>query len=344
MPSIHDHDYINFVTTIFTFILLDKGKVVMNNKMEESGSGIPVIDFEKLGLHRQSEKIDKTDLKSIGDLIKNAFSFTGFCYLKNHGIEQDVLNKYLDISREFFEQPIEEKSKHERGKELNFGWVAVEREKINPERPGDLKEAFNYHPADDPNDWPTVEFQQACRDMFSRCTELSHRVCDALSVGLGLGEDFMRNAHQYIGKKESSTTLRSLYYPPLPPDFNIKPNQIRLGEHSDYGSITLLFQDDIGGLEVNIPDKGFVPATPIPGTVVVNIGDLMQRWTADKLIATKHRVLIPEVEFRKRKHRQSVAFFIHPDNDYVIECLDGSEKYEPISSLDYLNYRFSLTY
>ncbi|XP_060554680.1 uncharacterized protein LOC132715659 isoform X2 [Ruditapes philippinarum] len=318
--------------------------LVITDKMEESCNGIPVLDFESLGLHRKRELIDKKELKIVGDRVKDAFTKAGFCYLKNHGIDQNLVSQYMDISRGFFEQPVEEKMKHVRGTDSNFGWVAVERESLNPERPGDLKEAFNYQPADDPDDWPTAEFQQASRDMYLRCTELSHRVCDALSVGLDLGEDFMRNAHQYIGTKENSTALRSLYYPPVPPESSIKPGQIRLGEHSDYGTITLVFQDDIGGLEVNIQDKGFVPATPIPGTVVVNIGDLMQRWTADQLIATKHRVLIPEVEFKKRKHRQSIAFFVHPDNNYMIECLDGSKKYEPISGLDYLNYRFSLTY
>lgn len=90
--------------------------------------------------------------------------------------------------------------------------------------------------------------------------------------------------------------------------------------------------------------KGYVPATPIPGTMVVNIGDLMQRWTADGLVATKHRVCIPEIETKKSISRQSMAFFVHPDDDYLIKCLDGSNKYEPITSLDYLNYRFSVSY
>ena len=87
-----------------------------------------------------------------------------------------------------------------------------------------------------------------------------------------------------------------------------------------------------------------MPATPIPGTVLVNIGDLMQRWTSDSLLATKHRVLVPEEEFRKRKYRQSIAFFVLSDDDFIVKCLDGSEKYEPISSLDCLNYRFSISY
>lgn len=305
---------------------------------------IPVIDFDKLGLHNKTEHIDATALRDVGEQVKEAFRKVGFCYLKNHGINQELVDQYMEVSRDFFQQPVEEKMKHARETAVNFGWVSVEREKLSPERPGDLKEAFDYHPADDPDDWETKEFQQVNRVMFKRCTELSYRVCDALSVGLNLGETFMRDAHKYIGLKSNPTALRSLYYPPIPPESTIKPNQIRLGEHSDYGTITLLFQDDIGGLEVDIPGTGFVPATPIPGTAVVNIGELVQRWTSDALIATKHRVLIPEVEFKKRKHRQSVAFFVHPDNDYIIECLDGSAKYEPISSIDYLNFRFSETY
>lgn len=312
--------------------------------MSDTSSPIPVIDFDKLGLHREMGTIEPAALKEVGEKIKEAFTKIGFCYLKNHGINQDLIDHYMTVSRNFFQQPAEEKVKHVRGKDINFGWVAVEREKLNPDRPGDLKEAFNYHPAEDPDDWPTEDFQKASRGVFTSCSELSHRVCDALSVGLGLGESFMRDAHKFIGQKGNPTTLRSLYYPPIPQDSNIKPNQIRLGEHSDYGTITLLFQDDIGGLEVDIPGTGFVPATPIPGTVVVNIGDLMQRWTADVLTATKHRVLIPEIEFKKRTHRQSVAFFVHPDDDYIIDCLDGSKKYEPVSSIDYLNYRFSVTY
>ncbi|KAJ7340037.1 hypothetical protein OS493_002759, partial [Desmophyllum pertusum] len=86
--------------------------------------------------------------------------------------------------------------------------------------------------------------------------------------------------------ENASTALRLLYYPPLPEESNIKPGQVRCGEHSDYGTITLLFQDDIGGLEVLPVNGKYSPARPIAGTVLVNIGDLMQRWTADKLIST----------------------------------------------------------
>lgn len=311
--------------------------------MEDRGSLIPVIDFDQLGLHRKYESIDMAALKGVGNRVINAFSTAGFCYLQKHGISQDLVSKYMTLSKAFFQQSVEEKS-NVRRKSGNFGWMAMEQEKLNPDRPGDLKESFNYLPADDPNVWHTVEFQQANKEMFERCSELSLRICDALSVGLGLGETFMRDAHKYMGHKKSQTALRSLYYPPIATDSDLKPGQIRLGEHSDYGTITLLFQDNIGGLEVNSPGSGYVPVTPIPGTVIVNIGSLLQRWTSDTLVAAKHRVLIPDVELKKRNCRQSVAFFVLPDDDYMIECVDGYKKYEPISSIDYLNYRISFTY
>lgn len=219
------------------------------------GGHIPVIDFDTCGLH--VDGVAKDEMVRIGKKIKDAFSTVGFCYLKNHGVELDVLENYLAVSKKFFDLPAEDKQRYARPTEVNFGWVAVEREKLNPERPGDLKEAFNFTPADDREDWPIPEFRQSSNDMFDRCTKLTRRVCDVLSVGLDLGESFMREAHSLMGKKGNSTTLRSLYYPPLPTDSSIKPGQIRLGEHSDYGSITLLYQDNIGGLEVNVPGACF---------------------------------------------------------------------------------------
>ena len=307
---------------------------------------IPVIDFSEYGLHvKDTTTVSADTLKTLGLQVKDAFTSVGFCYFKNHGVDEGLITKYREISQEFFEQSAEVKKDYERGTDINFGWVATEREKVNPERPGDFKEAFNFHPPDDPNNWPSVPgFQSYSKEVFEECTKLCFRMCDVLSLGLDLPGNFMKDAHKLIGKRGNPTTLRTLYYPPITEDTKLKPGQIRLGEHSDYGSITLLFQDDIGGLQVKVPGEGYVPATPIPGTVLVNIGDLMQRWTSDALLATKHRVLIPDEEFTKKKSRQSVVFFVHPDDDYIIKCLDGSEKYEPISSLDYLNYKFSVTY
>lgn len=150
----------------------------------------------------------------------------------------------------------------------------------------------------------------------------------------------LQRTHGKFGIRENKTTLRLLYYPAMT---ELKEGQVRLGEHSDYGTITLLFQDQIGGLEI-LQKEGFVPARPIEGTILVNIGDLLQRWTNDKLVSTIHRVVVPHEELRRLTARQSMAFFVHPDNDVIIECLDGSGHYPPITSLEYLNQRLVATY
>lgn len=235
---------------------------------------IPVIDFEQLGVHRKRDDIDRSTLLDVGGLIKDAFCKIGFCYLKNHGISQEMVDEQMSTSLEFFQQSPEEKAKQARKTENFYGWIDVER--LDIEKPADLKEAFNYQPGLDKGNWSTETFRQASKSMFTSCSELSRRICDALSVGFGLGERFMSDAHKNVGQRGNQTALRSLYYPPITVDADVKPGQLRLNEHSDYGTITLLFQDDVGGLEVCSPITGFVPATPIPGTVVVNIGDLMQ--------------------------------------------------------------------
>ncbi|XP_046551294.1 2-oxoglutarate-Fe(II) type oxidoreductase hxnY-like [Haliotis rubra] len=92
------------------------------------------------------------------------------------------------------------------------------------------------------------------------------------------------------------------------------------------------------------PNGEFMPVTPMEGTIVVNIGDLMQRLTADKLKATVHRVILPDTEKGKACCRQSVALFVDPDDEVVIECLDGSSKYKPVTSYDYVRDRLRATY
>ena len=311
-------------------------------------SYIPVIDFEEFSPEFDSFVDCEADyIKDLGGKLKTAFESVGFCYIKNHGIDEDLVKKYFEVSEEFFTLPAETKQKYSRelSKE-SFGWVALETERLALDRPADIRECFNFNPGNDNGNWEPGEnvFRETSYRFIEECVKLSHRILKVVAVGLGLDYEFLSKAHTRLGKKGNMTCLRSLYYPPITDDSSIKPGQIRLGEHADYGSLTILFQDNIGGLEIEIPGVGFVPATPIPGTAVVNVGNLMQRWTADQLIATKHRVLIPEEEMVKRSCRQSAGFFIHPDDDVMITCLDGSNKYEPITAFDYVNNKLKEMY
>lgn len=307
---------------------------------------IPIVDFADYGLHvKDTSLVDPTRLRALTDEVKHIFSTVGFCYLKNHGVDEKLVDDFMRVSRNFFELPTDVKTASAMSSEHKSGWVGLGDERLNPDRPADLKESFDYCPSWDIAKWPNVDnLESLNKQMYQTCKDLAYRFLEVLSFALDLPTDFMKNAHTLIGQEHNPTAIRSLYYPPIQDASTIKPGQVRLGEHTDYGTVTLLFQDDIGGLEVSSVDNGFVPATPIPGTVLVNIGSLLQRWTSDFLVATEHRVLVPEEELRRRCCRQSAVFFVLPDDECVVKCLDGSDKYEPIKSIDYLNYRFDQAY
>ena len=142
--------------------------------------------------------------------------------------------------------------------------------------------------------------------------------------------------------------MRLLHYPPLPEGYTPQDGENRAGAHTDYGSITLLFQDDAGGLEVRTRAGEWLAATPIPGTVVVNTGDLMHRWTNHVFCSTPHRVNVPPQA--QHRDRFSIAFFCHPNKDAEIACIDtcasadNPARYAPISAGDHLLQRLNATY
>ncbi|ESO84921.1 hypothetical protein LOTGIDRAFT_168178 [Lottia gigantea] len=279
---------------------------------------------------------ENENLKKIGDKLIAAFDSIGFCYIINHGIPQDLIDQMFGVSKIFFDLPTEAKLKCSRPKDIadNNGYVEMGRESLNPERPSDLKEIFNFTP-NYAEFWPTKEvpdMKDILNKFYDECKQIAFRILDVFTLGLKLEDrNFLRNSHKNIDCDGN------FYY-------CIKPGQVRCGEHSDFGTLTLLFQDGIGGLEVCNKNGDYIPATPVPGAICVNIGDLMQRWTADKLKATKHWVLIPETEVLKNTGRQSIVFFIDTDDDFVIKCLDGSDKYKPFSTFDYLNEKIAIAY
>ena len=213
-----------------------------------------------------------------------------------------------------------------------------------------------------PNRWPDFEgdnrgadFKRVMQEFFLQCKDLHCLVMRAIALGMGLDEDFFDS---FTEKGDNS--LRLLHYPAVSKSvFEKSKQQMRAGEHSDYGSITLLFQDQRGGLQVMTPSGKFIDATPIEGTVVVNAGDLLARWSNDLIKSTKHRVVEPPAvvkrdgEAQEEYHpaRYSVAYFCNPDYQRWIEALPGTwegekggKKYEGINSGEYLVQRLSATY
>ncbi|MEL6380900.1 MAG: 2OG-Fe(II) oxygenase family protein, partial [Cyanobacteria bacterium J06626_18] len=164
----------------------------------------------------------------------------------------------------------------------------------------------------------------------------------AFAIALSVPEDFIVAHHT-----TQNYTLRLLHYPPL--TGSPQPGQLRAGAHSDYGSLTLLFQDDAGGLEVLNANGRWVAAPSLPDTILVNTGDLMERWSNDVFCSTKHRVALPQSENGARD-RYSIAFFCQPDADAEITCLptcqseDNPPKYPSVKSGEYLLSRLEATY
>ncbi|PIK57482.1 hypothetical protein BSL78_05635 [Apostichopus japonicus] len=291
-------------------------------------------------------------------LLRNVFLTAGFGMMGE--IEQA-----FQVSKGFFSLGSSEKAKYKSGdwiKDSFHGYVPPDLEGLDTDYgQKDMKESFNLRPIikeTDSNEFPEipdVPKMKACLiDLYQNCKILHQRILEIMAKGLKLkfpcpmlllqpnrvlGYDFrdtmaLASKCGQIGTKRNCTTLRTLYYPPLQSDDEIEDMPMRCGEHSDYGAITLLFQDTTGGLEVRSVDGRWIPVQHIPDTVLVNLGDLMQRWTSDVYRAAKHRVVFSPKTVNLS--RQSIAFFGNPDDDAIIECLDGSNKYPPISALDYI--------
>ena len=307
--------------------------------------------------------------------ISHAFKTSGFLYLQNHGVPEDQVSLAFSQSAQFFRRP--QSQKDALGwttPDANRGYVASGREKVtqsnDPEEIArlresnpDLKESMEIGREGVPgmpNQWPSsldpegMAFTRDMQRFFLTLKDLHVGVMRAIAMGMGLEENFF-DAYTDGG----DNTLRLLHYPAVKKSvWKKNPNQVRAGEHSDYGSITLLFQDDIGGLEVKSPRGTWVRATPIPGTIVVNAGDLLSRWSNDEIKSTNHRVIQPPPKDGAVEDgdpeamtpaRYSIAYFCNPNFDRHIEALPGTweekgKKYDGINSGDYLIMRLAATY
>ncbi|XP_039260603.2 uncharacterized protein LOC120336891 [Styela clava] len=282
--------------------------------MVETAS-LPTVDMMGCGI--DNENIDEESMEPVGYDVYKAFSTVGFVYLRNTGVSMRDVEETMKISKQFFDLSPDVKCKYVYDENYS-GYHKLYTEGTNVNRPKDIKEAYNVGGmalASGKGHWPDAEvegFSDTMAKFYDICRRLTLRILELLAVGMKIKDkEYFIKCHSRIGKERNYTILRTLYYPPIPDD--VKPGQIRLGEHSDYGTITLLFQDHIGGLEVENLDGQYIPANPIPGTVIVNIGDLLQFWTKGKLKSTKHRIRNPIDEEKRKSFRQSIVYFANPN-------------------------------
>ncbi|OHE97211.1 hypothetical protein CORC01_07465 [Colletotrichum orchidophilum] len=333
-------------------------------------SNIPLID---LGALIEDNANPEAALKAGNNLVE-AFRVSGFAHVKNHGIPEKTIESAFQWSEKFFSLPQSEKDKapHPREGWWHRGYSGIGREKVSQmvfdaeqiselRKIPDFKESYEIGREDNdhlPNIWVPETSLPGFRSFFNNFYEVCYRLelhlLRAMALGMGLDEDFFRSYHV---KRDNQ--IRLLHYPPVEEKLLRAGEVERLGAHSDFGSMTLLFQDEVGGLEVEDPNEEgrFLPVSSIPGTIVVNIGDFMQRWSNDTLRSTVHRVRAPPLLLeaneggdRVTRARYSIPYFIGADQETTVDCVPGCygpgrpKKYEPINSREYIEMRLNATY
>ncbi|MCR9139197.1 MAG: isopenicillin N synthase family oxygenase [Alphaproteobacteria bacterium] len=322
-------------------------------------SAFPVFD---LGAY---EKADGNHRQVLGREVDDICRSTGFLAVGNHGVEQAVIDRAWSKAEEFFNLSAADKQRAKAPFEgYPYGYLGPELEALAKSRgvdtPPDLKESFNGGPQAIPKGmtdpdalgfcyaatiWPDdpPEFQDAWKTYYRSMENLAHRIMDVFATALNLPAGFF---DPFIDQPISA--LRALNYPAQTTP--AKPGQLRAGAHTDYGSLTILLpQAGSRGLEIRASDGQWIPVPPVPGAFVINIGDLMARWTNDRWVSTLHRVVNPPPEEGGMDRRQSFAFFHQPNWHTEISCLpsclgaDGQAKYEPVLSGPYLMSKFQAT-
>lgn len=288
--------------------------------------------------------ISKSDLQlwySVAAEIRKALNGIGFMYLKNHGIQPGVITSAFGASEAFFKLPEATKSKYKKNPEISsHGWVQPGQELLHPNSVFELRECFDI--AGNERFYPTPDehtnFREVMEKLENEGKSLMRKLLKLLGLSLELEDtDYFIKCSRHLDSDSNDPQntitnecdLRAIYYPPIPNDLQVPPGTVRCAQHTDYEILTLLFQDDVGGLEVKDVNGKWIPATPIPNTILVNTGDLLQFWTNDYYPATLHRVVIPEKEIGRKMGRYSFAYFFAPDDKTPIFPLKS--KYIPIS-------------
>tara|TARA_Y100001960_G_scaffold186040_1_gene194954 strand:+ start:1211 stop:2134 length:924 start_codon:yes stop_codon:yes gene_type:complete len=263
-------------------------------------TNIPIIDFKNFTANDDEKRIQ------VAKEVDWAASKIGFMYVKNLGIDPEILASAFASSKQFFSQSQEIKDLSGYYQEINHGYQASEQQRLDSRIAPDLKEAFTMRDVpknyDKPELWPSPEFYATAKSTFEEFLRGANIVMEAFALALDLPNDFFRKCHQ-----GDNTALRYLHYPVY--EKELAEEQLGCGAHTDFGTITLLFQDDVGGLQVKGRDGLWHDAVYIPETIIINTADLVATWTNDRYCSTPHRVK----PMNSNTDRYSIAFFVDPD-------------------------------
>jgi isopenicillin N synthase-like dioxygenase len=296
-----------------------------------------------------SYELFSTDFDAFTQALGESYARWGFAVISDHGMPQDRVDAAIDQAKAFFALPEEVKLRYKLPVAGQRGYTPFGVETAKGHQHYDLKEFWHVgrdlppgHPFRDhmpDNVWPEAElpeFHARVKWLYDALDAMGLKVLESIAVYLGLDRRFFDDKVD-VG----NSILRLLHYPPVPRD----GPHIRAGAHEDINVITLLLGAEEAGLEVKDHDGRWIPINPPPGSLVCNIGDMLQRLVNHRLPSTTHRVVNPAPE-RRGFPRYSTPFFLHFNSDYLIRTLPGCvdeahpDRYpEPITADDYLKER-----
>lgn len=300
---------------------------------------------------REIRRIDLSDFDNrkagiTGELWAAATDI-GFFQLVNHGIGQSMVDRAFADAEEFFALPAGTKAMHPLKKGLNAGWESMTQVRPSIGTP-DQKESYQVTRPHMGGLWPDDRlpgFRARALAFEAECRTVALRVLSCFADRLGLDSGFFERAHDPESDAYQST-LRMLHYFAIPEDAELDPGIWRAGAHTDFDCLTLLFQrDGQGGLQV-CPGKEaeageWTPVVPSADVITCNIGDMLTRWSGDRLPSNFHRVKSPGPD-DDRGARYSIAFFAQADRDVVIADPDG--RHRPITAHDYIQQRIAANF
>lgn len=322
---------------------------------------VPVIDISRFHDGSEEEK------RAVAGQVNQACQDIGFLVISGHGVPPELIAKMRKVSEAFFDLSLDEKMRVARpAPDVTRGYIGMEEESIGRLRDayataGDLNESLMIGPVDvpepdyafssaagkhfAPNIWPEKPdgLQETWTTYYREMGRLARTLMRIFALALNLEENF------FDGKIDRHISRLRVRNYPAQKEAPI-PGQIRAGAHSDYGSLTILAAEDKpGGLQVCNSSGEWVDVPVIPGCYIINIGDLMARWTNDAWVSTLHRVVNPPADAGDGSRRQSLVFFHNPNYDANIACLPTclesgqTARYGEITSGDYLRQSFMTT-
>ncbi|KAG1817133.1 thymine dioxygenase [Suillus subaureus] len=350
-----------------------------------SSHPIPIIDFAPF--------LDGSAKQQVADQLLGSFKSAGFVYLTNFGLSNEEVQEMFDWSKRFFALPHESKmlaphpgsGMHHRG----YSFPGQEKETQLPDS-GDsaaeaevpipsVKESFDIGREEDdlmPNIWPPDHilpgFKESCLAFYWKCYEVEKNILRALALGFGLEEEWFVRYH---GMPDNG--LRLQHYPSIALESVLTNKVARIATHTDFDTLTVLFPDSVGSLEIEDPNESgrFLAVSPIPNSIIVNAGDFLRRCEGsfglagtiysyqcvdltsvgsnDIIRSTMHRVRAPPNPVTKDgmlPDRYSIPYFCAADFSTVVDPIPGTwsadypKKYEPVSVKEYVMKRFAADY